>query len=118
MAISFNFPLGCHCYVSVVFPWKPFWIVLFSSGFLFLFFLQVRLEYPTVKFELLGGKVPWGLCDFQSEQKPRQLPSPHEGGIETKSFGLGGRNRPALAAGDCVHLPQICVSQRYKRKQY
>lgn len=41
---------------------EALWIVLFSSGFLFLFFLQVRLEYPTVKFEppwRKGTMEPW-----------------------------------------------------------
>lgn len=50
MAVSFPtwIALFCFCY----FPVEALWIVLFfplvSSSF---FFLQVRLEYPTIKFE-------------------------------------------------------------------
>lgn len=92
MAVSFKFPLGCHCSVSVVFSWKkPFGLSCFplvSSSF---FFYKSVWNTLLSSLNPLGGKVPWSLGDFQSEQKPRQLPSPDEGEIETKSLGLEGK---------------------------
>lgn len=68
-------PLDCPVFLwfSRPFFYKSIWNTLLSS------------------WNPLGGKVPWGLGDLQSEQKPRQLPSPDEGEIETKSLGLGGK---------------------------
>lgn len=80
-------PLFCFCCLPV----EALWIVLFSSGFLFLFFYKSVWDTLLSSLNPLGGKVPWSLGDFQSEQKPRQLPSPDEGEIETKSLGLEGK---------------------------
>lgn len=70
---------------------EALWVVLFSSGFLFLFFYKSVWNTLLSSLNPLGGKVPWSLGYFQSEQQPRQLPSPDEGEIETKSLGLEGK---------------------------
>lgn len=65
---------------------SPVFLGFFSS-----FFFKSLRNTLLSRLNPVGGKVSWSLCYFQTEQKPRQLSSPNEGGIKIHSLGLEGQ---------------------------
>lgn len=107
-------PLFCFCCL----PADALWIVLFSSGFLVLFFTSpFGIPYCQAGTPL-EERYHGALVIFNQNKSPGSYPAQMKGKLKPSPSGWEENNRPALAAGDYVHLPQIYVSQRYKRKQY
>lgn len=110
MAVSFEFPLGCHYSVSVVFPWKPFGLSCFPLVFSSCFFTSpFGIPYCQV-WTPLEERYHGALVIFNQNNSPDSYPAQTKGKLKPNPSGWKENNRPALAAGDCVHLPQIYVS--------
>lgn len=117
MPVSFKFPLGCHCSVSVVFPWKPFGLSCFPLVFSPFFFTSpFGIPYCQV-WTPLEERYHGALVIFNQNKSPDSYPAQTKGKLKPNPSGWKENNRPALAAGVTVYISPWYMCQPAVQKE-